>query len=151
MYTSGSTGRPKGVMSPSEGLWSRLMWMAEQYDVGAADVLLHKTPMGFDVSMWELTLSFLTGGRLLVMAPGGHQDPAEVSRELGRGVTVAPTHYVLFHRKHLTGFTRCRDLCLETFHRAVSERYPAVLGTGLYTVFDLTRPRQAPSSPGRLS
>ncbi len=72
-------------------------------------------------------------------------------RGFGRGVTVTPTHYVLFHRKHLTGFTRCRDACLDAFRRAVSARYPTVLGTGLYTVFDLTRPRPATSSPGKLS
>jgi hypothetical protein len=90
-----------------------------------------------------------------VFAGDGRIDPARCHlvpvRGFGRGVTVAPTHYVLFHRKHLTGFTRCRELCLETLRRAVGERYPALFGTELYTVFDLTRPRPATVSPGKLS
>jgi hypothetical protein len=149
-------------------VWHSRMWTASwqvpDANPDASDLVqLGETLRGKVVmtNVYPTTVGFFTeeialgGCERPVFGGDGRIDPARCHlvpvRGFGRGVTVAPTHYVLFHRKHLTGFTRCRDLCLETFHRAVSERYPAVLGTGLYTVFDLTRPRQASSSPGRLS
>src|SRR5205085_3475211 len=53
IYTSGSTGKPKGVMNVHRGLLNRLQWMQETYPLDETDRVLHKTPFGFDVSVWE--------------------------------------------------------------------------------------------------
>lgn len=93
IYTSGSTGRPKGVPTTHRAIVNRLLWMRGAYDVGPADAVLHKTPTGFDVSVWELFLPLLTGARLVVAKPGGHKDAAHLRDTIaGRGVTVA--HFV---------------------------------------------------------
>ncbi len=76
IYTSGSTGRPKGVMNEHRGICNRLFWMQDAYRIGADDVVLQKTPLGFDVSVWELFWPLMVGARLVLARPGGHRDPA---------------------------------------------------------------------------
>ena len=84
IYTSGSTGRPKGAMNSHRGIVNRLLWMREQYAVGPADRVLQKTPVSFDVSVWELFLPLLSGACLVVARPGGHQDPAYLVETIAR-------------------------------------------------------------------
>ncbi|WP_433887488.1 amino acid adenylation domain-containing protein [Streptomyces sp. CA-111067] len=93
LNTSGSTGEPKGAVLTRQGLGNRLAWMADAYGIGPADVLLHKTPIGFDVSVWELLLPFTVGAALVVAEPGGHQDPGYLG-ELIRAEGVTTVHFV---------------------------------------------------------
>jgi nonribosomal peptide synthetase protein BlmVI len=74
MYTSGSTGRPKGVVVPHRGIVNRLLWMVEELGCGAGDRVLHKAPVTFDVSLWELLWALVAGGCVVVAGPGGHRD-----------------------------------------------------------------------------
>ncbi|MFE9997240.1 non-ribosomal peptide synthetase [Streptomyces avermitilis] len=74
LYTSGSTGTPKGVISGHAGLWNRLVWMEEEFGLGPADRVLHKTPLTFDVSLWELISPLLAGSTVVLARPGGHLD-----------------------------------------------------------------------------
>ena len=74
IYTSGSTGRPKGAMNSHRGICNRLLWMQDAYQLTGADRVLQKTPFSFDVSVWEFFWPLLTGARLVVAQPGGHQD-----------------------------------------------------------------------------
>jgi amino acid adenylation domain-containing protein len=76
IYTSGSTGKPKGAMNTHRGICNRLLWMQNQYHLTEADRILQKTPASFDVSVWEFFWPLLTGARLVLAKPGGHQDPA---------------------------------------------------------------------------
>lgn len=76
IYTSGSTGRPKGVVNTHRGICNRLLWMQEAYRLTEADRVLHKTPLSFDVSVWELFWPLLVGAQLIVAQPGGHRDNA---------------------------------------------------------------------------
>ena len=76
IYTSGSTGQPKGVMIPHRGISNRLQWMQDAYGLNASDAVLQKTSYTFDVSVWEFFWPLMTGARLVVARPGGHQDPA---------------------------------------------------------------------------
>jgi len=76
IYTSGSTGRPKGAMNTHRGIVNRLLWMQREYRLRADDRVMQKTPIGFDVSVWELFWP-LTAGACLVMArPAAHRDSA---------------------------------------------------------------------------
>ena len=74
IYTSGSTGKPKGAMNTHGGISNRLLWMQETYNLTSEDRVLQKTPMSFDVSVWEYFWPLITGARMVMAKPGGHQD-----------------------------------------------------------------------------
>ncbi|WP_051966849.1 non-ribosomal peptide synthetase [Kitasatospora mediocidica] len=74
LFTSGSTGRPKGVLNTHRGLLNRLHGMQRDYRLGAGDRVLQKTPLGFDVSLWELLWPLVTGATVVTTRPGGHRD-----------------------------------------------------------------------------
>jgi amino acid adenylation domain-containing protein len=76
IYTSGSTGRPKGSMIAHRGIVNRLRWMQAEYGLTPGEGVLQKTPASFDVSVWEFFWPLLTGARLVLARPGGHQDSA---------------------------------------------------------------------------
>jgi natural product biosynthesis luciferase-like monooxygenase protein/amino acid adenylation domain-containing protein len=93
LYTSGSTGQPKAVVVPHRGIVNRLCWMQEEYALTADDRVLQKTPLTFDVSVWELFWPLLTGARLVLCAPGLHRDPRHVAEVIAhRGITAL--HFV---------------------------------------------------------
>ncbi|RUQ44643.1 non-ribosomal peptide synthetase, partial [Corynebacterium pseudodiphtheriticum] len=78
IYTSGSTGTPKGVMVEHRSVVNRLHWMQREYPIDETDVLLQKTPIAFDVSVWELFWWSFTGAKLSLLTPGAEKDPREV-------------------------------------------------------------------------
>lgn len=93
IYTSGSTGTPKGAINTHGAVVNRLLWMRDALKIGEEDVVLHKTPLSFDVSVWELFLPLMTGARLVIAEPEGHRDPAYLARLMrDEGVTLA--HFV---------------------------------------------------------
>jgi amino acid adenylation domain-containing protein/non-ribosomal peptide synthase protein (TIGR01720 family) len=75
IYTSGSTGRPKGAMLTHRGICNRLQWMQDAYLLTRTDRVVQKTPMSFDVSVWEFFWPLCFGACLVVAPPGAHQDP----------------------------------------------------------------------------
>jgi amino acid adenylation domain-containing protein len=93
IYTSGSTGTPKGVLNSHRGMCNRLDWMSRVFPLGAEDAVLQKTPIGFDVSVWELFLPLLTGARLVMARPGGHRDPHYLRAVIERH-RVTTVHFV---------------------------------------------------------
>ncbi|MGF7029123.1 amino acid adenylation domain-containing protein/non-ribosomal peptide synthase protein (TIGR01720 family) [Paenibacillus mucilaginosus] len=93
IYTSGSTGRPKGVMIENRAVVNRLVWMQKRYPLQAHDVILQKTPLSFDVSVWELFWWSLCGAGVCLLEPGGEKDPAALTQAIAaHGVTVL--HFV---------------------------------------------------------
>ncbi|MFI5818155.1 amino acid adenylation domain-containing protein [Streptomyces rishiriensis] len=93
IYTSGSTGRPKGVMVEHRAVVNRLIWMQRRYPVGADDVILHKTPIAFDVSVWELFWWGTAGARVALLPPGAEKDPRQVLRTIA-AESVTVLHFV---------------------------------------------------------
>ncbi len=93
IYTSGSTGVPKGVVNTHQGIVNRLTWMQETYQLRDDDAVLQKTPIGFDVSVWEFFWPLLTGARLVLCPPGGHRDP-ELLRRIIDEQAVTTVHFV---------------------------------------------------------
>ncbi|MFJ4709287.1 amino acid adenylation domain-containing protein, partial [Streptomyces anulatus] len=76
IFTSGSTGRPKGALIRHEAISERLLWQsAEILHFGHDDASLFKAPLSFDISVNEIFLPLVTGGRLVVLRPGGERDP----------------------------------------------------------------------------
>ena len=93
IYTSGSTGLPKGAMNEHRGVVNRLLWMQDQYDLSQRDRVLQKTPFSFDVSVWEFFWPLMSGARLIMARPRGHQDPAYL-RALIEEAGVTTLHFV---------------------------------------------------------
>ncbi|MCX4844220.1 non-ribosomal peptide synthetase [Streptomyces sp. NBC_00893] len=76
IFTSGSTGRPKGAMIRHESISERLLWQAgEILGFGHDDASLFKAPLSFDISINEIFLPLVSGGRLVILRPGGERDP----------------------------------------------------------------------------
>ncbi|MEU6298341.1 amino acid adenylation domain-containing protein [Streptomyces erythrochromogenes] len=76
IFTSGSTGRPKGAMIRHEAISERLLWQVEEVlGFGHDDASLFKAPLSFDISINEIFLPLVSGGRLVVLRPGGERDP----------------------------------------------------------------------------
>ncbi|TCJ99079.1 non-ribosomal peptide synthetase [Nocardia alba] len=93
LFTSGSTGKPKGVAVTHTAIVNRLVWMQDAYRLDAADTVLQKTPITFDVSVWELFWPLQIGATLVIARPDGHRDPAYLAELVTRtGVGVA--HFV---------------------------------------------------------
>ena len=78
IYTSGSTGQPKGVEVEHRSVVNRLQWMQRRYPIGPDDVILHKTPLSFDVSVWELMWWAMNGGSVALLESGGERDPRKI-------------------------------------------------------------------------
>ncbi|HET8846170.1 MAG TPA: amino acid adenylation domain-containing protein, partial [Ktedonobacteraceae bacterium] len=93
IYTSGSTGRPKGVINTHRGILNRLAWGQETYSLTSQDAVLQKTPISFDISVWECFWPLTTGARLVLARPGGHQDAAYLA-ELISQQSISVLHFV---------------------------------------------------------
>jgi len=93
IYTSGSTGRPKGAANTHQAVVNRLHWMQREYQLGAADRVLQKTPFAFDVSVWEFFWTLLQGAGLVLARPHGHKD-AHYLMALIRQQQVTTLHFV---------------------------------------------------------
>ena len=78
IYTSGSTGTPKGVMIEHRSVINRLHWMQRAYPIDDSDVILQKTTVTFDVSVWELFWWSFYGARLYLLAPGEEKVPETI-------------------------------------------------------------------------
>ncbi|WP_431900907.1 amino acid adenylation domain-containing protein [Amycolatopsis thermoflava] len=74
IYTSGSTGTPKGAMIRHRAITHRLLWQREMLGFGPGDAALFKAPMGFDISINEVFLPLVTGGKLVIAEPRGERD-----------------------------------------------------------------------------
>ncbi|OLF13996.1 hypothetical protein BLA60_02120 [Actinophytocola xinjiangensis] len=161
LYTSGSTGRPKGVVVSHGAVDNRLRWAQAELPLGPADRVLHKTPAGFDVSVWELFWPWRAGATLVLAEPGAEWDPALIAGEIARhGVTAAhfvpsmlrallaepPVAAPALRRVLSSGEALAADTA-GAFHR----RYPGVELVNLYgpteAAIDVTAHRCVPGDP----
>ncbi|MCH9644618.1 MAG: amino acid adenylation domain-containing protein [Gammaproteobacteria bacterium] len=93
LFTSGSTGRPKGVMIDYAAITNRLEWMQQQLQLQEDDVVLQKTPIGFDVSIWEFLWPLLNGATLVVAEPHAHKDPQALKNIIEKN-NITTLHFV---------------------------------------------------------
>ena len=145
IYTSGSTGQPKGALNTHRGLCNRLLWMQDRYRLTAADAVLQKTPFSFDVSVWEFYWPLMTGARLVLARPGGHQDRDYLIELIAaRGVTVL--HFVPSMLQTFLegpGVENCGSVrhvfCSgNALSREVEDRFFAVSGAELHNLYGPT-------------
>ncbi|WP_081622417.1 amino acid adenylation domain-containing protein [Jongsikchunia kroppenstedtii] len=93
IFTSGSTGQPKGVTVSHRAIINRLDWMQRHYHLAPTDVVLQKTPITFDVSVWELFWPFSVGASLAIAEHGRHGDPRYLADLIERE-SVSTLHFV---------------------------------------------------------
>ncbi|HEY3873149.1 MAG TPA: amino acid adenylation domain-containing protein [Actinocrinis sp.] len=144
VHTSGTTGVPKGAMNTNSAVANRVMWMQRMFPLAPGEAVLHKTPLGFDVSGWEWTWPLAVGARLVVADADGHRDPAYLAR-LIREQSVTTCHFVpsMLHAflaepsaAQCAGVLR-RVLCSgEELSPALARRFRAVLpGVELHNLY----------------
>jgi amino acid adenylation domain-containing protein len=92
-YTSGSTGTPKGVVIDHRCAAGRLEWLARRYRPCPGDRVLHKTPLIFDVAIWEIFGPLGSGATILMADAEAESDVTHLSRLLAAERTVF-AHFV---------------------------------------------------------
>ncbi|MWD27292.1 amino acid adenylation domain-containing protein [Aquicoccus sp. SCR17] len=144
LFTSGSTGEPKGVMIEHRAIVNRLLWMRDHYGFGPADRILQKTPITFDVSVWELFLPALCGAVQVMAPPGAHGDPAALAGLIAdQGVTTA--HFVpsmlaaFLDDPAADGLRMTRVFCSgEALTAALRDRFHRRIGAELHNLYGPT-------------
>jgi len=68
IYTSGSTGKPKGAMIEHRGMVNHLFAKIHDLDLSANDVVAQTASQTFDISVWQLLVPLLQGGRVEIFA-----------------------------------------------------------------------------------
>ena len=79
IYTSGSTGKPKGVMVPNKGVVNYLLWMKDLFSISTESIILAKTSISFDISVWELFLPLISGGTLILKNRMDMESPEQIA------------------------------------------------------------------------
>lgn len=92
-YTSGSTGRPKGVLIDHRCATNRVDWIARRYGMAPGMRILHKTPLIFDVAIWEIFGTLGYGATVLLADAGAEADVAHLNALLKDGEP-ALAHFV---------------------------------------------------------
>ncbi|MEL7001762.1 MAG: amino acid adenylation domain-containing protein [Bacteroidota bacterium] len=109
IYTSGSTGKPKGVMIEHKAVINRLQWMQNEFPIDNTSVLLQKTPICFDVSVWELFLWTFVGARLCLLKPNEEKfPPAIINTLITRRVSIM--HFVPSMLNVFLGYLKMQDV-----------------------------------------
>ena len=66
LYTSGSTGRPKPVVIPHAAVANLLNWSSREFRAEEFSGTLAATPLGFDLSVFEIFAPLVNGGTVIV-------------------------------------------------------------------------------------
>lgn len=89
LTTSGSTGRPKGVVLSHENALAFVRWAARTVELGPDDVILNVSPFHFDLSVFDVYASLMTGARLIIAPAAAAIFPGELLRLIEQhGVTI---------------------------------------------------------------
>lgn len=145
IYTSGSTGRPKGAMNTHCGIVNRLLWMQEYYQLNETDRVLQKTPVSFDVSVWEFFWPLITGACMVLARPESHKDPAYLARLIQKEkittIHFVPTMLQVFleEKESMGCQTLKRVVCSgEALSYALQQRFFECLPTDLFNLYGPT-------------
>ena len=145
IYTSGSTGTPKGVLVAQGAIVNRLLWMQSAYKLQSDDRVLQKTPVGFDVSVWEFFWPLAHGATLVIAKPEGHKDPAYLS-SLIRTKELTTVHFVpsmlqaFLQEPSAGGCSGLRHVMCsgETLSAELQQRFLSTLDVSLHNLYGPT-------------
>ncbi|RKS08429.1 amino acid adenylation domain-containing protein [Nocardiopsis sp. Huas11] len=89
LFTSGSTGAPKGVAVSHANVSQFIATVREMFSLDEADVIPQFAALTFDVSVFEIFGTLLSGGRLVMCGEQDRRDPHRLTDLLARsGATV---------------------------------------------------------------
>ena len=92
LYTSGSTGEPKGVEVEHRSVMNLLLASHNLLAFTPDDCFLACSTIGFDISVVEIFLPLITGGRLLMSDRNSLLEPARLAADIrAYGVTCMQT------------------------------------------------------------
>jgi amino acid adenylation domain-containing protein len=92
IYTSGSTGQPKGVMIEQKGMLNHLYAKRDVLGATEQDIIAQNASHCFDVSIWQLLLALLSGGRTVILPDEAEAEPKLLLQEIEHaGVTIFET------------------------------------------------------------
>ncbi|NDC78555.1 MAG: non-ribosomal peptide synthetase, partial [Chitinophagia bacterium] len=106
IFTSGSTGVPKGAMLEQVNLYNYLLFLRDSHGIGSEVRSLQKTPLSFDLSLYELLLPMITGGAVVMAAAGSELDMHLVAENAWRNHVT----YLFFAPAQLRMFLQVTDL-----------------------------------------
>ncbi len=84
IYTSGSTGTPKASMVTHRGLCNAILRRIEALSLNHEDRILQTHAFSFDASVCEFFVPFAIGAELVMLRPGGLQNPAYIVNMLAQ-------------------------------------------------------------------
>ncbi|MFD2169210.1 amino acid adenylation domain-containing protein [Tumebacillus lipolyticus] len=92
IYTSGSTGLPKGAMVEHIGMVNHLYAKMEVLRLTEEDVVAQNASQCFDVSVWQLLVALLVGGKTVILPDEAETDPVRLLGEMDEaGITIWET------------------------------------------------------------
>jgi amino acid adenylation domain-containing protein len=89
LYTSGSTGKPKGVIHTHASALSFVEWCAATFDLSEEDTFSSHAPFHFDLSIFDLYVSLLHGGEIVLFGEEISKQPAGMAAAIANhGISV---------------------------------------------------------------
>ncbi len=89
IFTSGSTGLPKGVMITHQGMVNHLFYKINDLGIDSTDIMAQTATQIFDISIWQLLTSIITGGKVVVYSDEIILEPKKMLEKLYRdGTTI---------------------------------------------------------------
>jgi amino acid adenylation domain-containing protein len=76
-YTSGTTGKPKGVILEHTGIINHLQAKINDMQVTGTSIVVENAPFTFDISVWQLFVALITGGKTVIYPDELSLDPAQ--------------------------------------------------------------------------
>lgn len=76
IFTSGSTGSPKGVMMRRSAVHNTLCDLRDRLRMGAADRVLCLSDLAFDLSVFDVFCTLMTGAAAVIPEPSARLDPS---------------------------------------------------------------------------
>lgn len=154
IYTSGSTGEPKGVMSTHGNVVFAASSIATYLDNRESDIVLCVLPLSFDYGLYQLLMTFLFGGTLVLEK--SFTFPASVlkivEKEKVTGFPGVPTVFSMLLKLDLSKFdlSSIRYLtntaaALPSSHiETMIDRFPGVQIHSMYGLTETKRTLQLP-------
>ncbi len=145
IYTSGSTGVPKGVMCTHLNVLSATRAINSYVGNTPADVVINVLPLSFDYGLYQIFLTFMAHGRLVLEPSFAY--PAmvlhRIQEERVTGFPGVPTVFAMLLQMDLTAYDLSSlrymtntGAALPVEHiRAIRERFPHVR---FYSMYGLT-------------
>ena len=92
IYTSGSTGVPKGAMIEHRGMLNHIYAKINGLHLTAADNVAQTASQCFDISVWQMLVALLVGGRVHIFPDAIAHNPAYLLEQVDRhGISILET------------------------------------------------------------